>query len=253
MSVADPNTVLNALYENAVSEGRPAKWLSPSELVLSLDVVSPDKSKTTFELIATINNNMLQFKEARPDILPAFCPNRHINSDGTFCLTAPWRRDELMTNPLALLQSFLRLQLCAGRDRKWPTKSEWAHGDAAVYQWNAESAAARLSPEWYKFLIGNNPILREKGNFVSLLGPQKRIAIWQKENRVATLRQRCFCGQSTRTVLECGSHANDAVEMITSLSLKQKAEADFWKALKGHSCCGSMKICPLRSEGVSYE
>jgi hypothetical protein len=253
MSAADPKAVLTALYQTAISEGRPVNWLSPSELVLSLDVVSPDKSKTTFELTAAINDDILQFKESQPDILPASCPNRHINSDGTFCLTAPWHRDELMTNPLALLQTFLRLQLSAGRDRKWPTKSEWAHGNAAVHQWNAESAAARLSPEWHKFLIGNKLRLRDKGNFVSLLGPQKRISIWHKEKRVATLRQRCFCGQSARTVLECGSHANDAVEMIASLSLKAKAEADFWKALKGRSCCGSMKTCPLRSERDSYE
>jgi hypothetical protein len=248
MQTSDGNAALGALYEVALTEGRQVEWLGASELALSIDVVSADGGKTPFELVVSVKKGALSFKERKPSELPAYCPNRHINGDGTFCLAAPWSRNELLSNPLAVLQKFLRLQLIAEREGKWPSKFEWAHGDAALHQMTAEEAAARLSQEWYNLLIGGKLKLRKHGNFLSVLGGQNRLAMWRKENRVSTLRQRCFCGQSKYTVVDCGSHANDAVELVRSLAQVEKAEARFWNSMKGHACCGTMKSCPLRME-----
>ena len=246
MQTTEASACLSLVFATASADGRSVEWTGSNELVLALDAVSPDGATTRFELVGMVDGGKPKFKERVQHLLPAFCPNRHINSDGTFCLSSPRHSSELATEPLPVLLKFLRLQLSAERDGRWPTTTEWAHGDAATHQLKAEEAAARISPEWHRLLVEKKLKRREKGRFVSILAEEKRFSIWRKEQRVATLRQRCFCGRSNCAVVQCGTHAADAVELVKELSLMDKAEADFWRRFDGRQCCGTMKNCPLK-------
>src|SRR6266699_4585688 len=93
-------------------------------------------------------------REASPTLLPAFCPERHINFDGGFCLY--WAEVEPLTISdveaaatwWMKVLTFLKRQQVAAARRQWPARSEArAHGpDAALQQVIVEWSADRLGP-----------------------------------------------------------------------------------------------------------
>lgn len=77
--------------------------------------------------------------------LPAFCPERHINSDGTFCLgleRAAILDEEGARAFWQTLRTFLLSQQYAEKHGRWPPGRGLSHGDAAYDQLSAEKAAA---------------------------------------------------------------------------------------------------------------
>lgn len=196
--------------------------------------------------------------------LPAFCPMRHINADGSFCLN--WEPYESLALEAtadgatwwgAVLQ-FLRLQERARRLRRWPNRREWAHGDAAVHQRKALEAAAAVSPRLFDRLFqGRVAAVRSKGcssrgNSVRLQVDGRAMArVFVKQRRPATLRQACPCGQDERplTLRRCRDHADRLVEIIGAMQDMATAERAFWKSFEGKPCCGTINGCPLGVAG----
>ncbi|HRP72719.1 MAG TPA: hypothetical protein PK743_08815 [Luteimonas sp.] len=53
----------------------------------SVTITLPSGQKHNFELAASAIASRVFVRESQPGhMLPAFCPDRHINGDGTFCL-----------------------------------------------------------------------------------------------------------------------------------------------------------------------
>jgi len=192
-------------------------------------------------------------REDTPEHLPTFCPNRHINVGGYFCLSfssedpLPVRDARSAKAWWARLLKFLNLQETASALRRWPTTREWAHGDAARHQCRAELCAAALGPRFSEALDGRRLSAKPSGNtFLRLRDGKTRLySVWSGARRVATLRQACLCG-SGRPIIACGDHAERAAELAFALLAWRKAEQEFWDAARAQTCCGTLRDCPLR-------
>lgn len=192
-------------------------------------------------------------REETPERLPAFCPNRHINIGGYFCLSFAsedplpvWDADSAEAWWAHLLK-FLNLQETASALRRWPTTREWAHGDAAPHQCRAELCAAALGPQFTEALDRRRLTAKRSGGaFIQVRDGKTRLySVWSKEHRVATLRQACPCG-SGLPIVACGDHAMRAAELPFALLAWTKAEREFWAYARTQTCCGTLRDCPLR-------
>lgn len=202
----------------------------------------------------------MSVKETLPTLLPPFCPERHINNDGTFCMS--WREVDDLTivdRPSAehwfqTLIRFLQLQVRAARKRCWPNNLQWAHGSAAKFQARAQTAAVDLGQDFVEDLAADalTVVVRKiRGRDVLRL---YRKGIWicsasVTALRLTNLRSRCVCqrGHSRRptTIRSCGNHASAALSLLKALYEQELAERSFWRSFKGSQCCGSMDNCPL--------
>lgn len=227
------------------------------EAEFTLPVLMVDGQNKLYRLSVRATGNQLKVSESTSTHLPKSCPNRHINRDSTFCITWASQR------PIAIVDAqsadhwwdtvykFLQEQHRAGKLRRWPSKTDWAHGDAAQEQLRAEEAAATLGGRFLEDLRNGRLSVVKKGHFYRLVTTRGRwlYSVWIQFRRVATLRQYCFCdfGTTKRKVLaDCGDHANAAVDLVFGIIGRKLEEERFWKSLKGQPCCGSMDECPLR-------
>lgn len=217
---------------------RPSGKIVPYHLTIEVDDPEPDVRETT------------------PTHLPAYCPNRHINGGGYFCLSFP-EADPL---PIAdagsaadwwkRLLKYLNLQEATSTLRRWPSTHEWAHGrNAALHQGRAERCAAALGPRFVE-LLGQRrlkAVLRGGApTFLQLRDGSRRLySVWVQEKRVATLRQPCLCG-SGLPLAACADHAERAAELPLALEAWAREEKRFWDQNRERTCCGGLLQCPLR-------
>jgi hypothetical protein len=201
-----------------------------------IDIKISCSAKTVFAYEAVIGT-----------ILPAACPERHINGDGSFCLgfdaqTYATDRDraEVWWN---LLRNFLKLQHTASRSRSWPQRQALSHGDAGEHHLKALEAASKLGIEedYYRMLEGepawfSNPLLR----------------VQKSAGRLCNGRRPCPKGCKKKNGNPVSRRDCDRKELIVALIFheirRRKAEKEFWKVWvdAGRQCCGSMNHCPLR-------
>ena len=193
--------------------------------------------------------------EQSPTRLPAFCPDRHINRGGVFCMN--WQAaDPLFVTDResairwwSTLLEYLRLQERARQRKQWPGRVEWAHGDAAVYQRIAETCALALGPTISTALTARRlKVVRPKGqsSFLRLEDAGARLySVWREARRVVTLRQACFCG-SGRPLTGCSDHAEKAVQLVFALKFWESTEREFWESAGNTPCCQTLTVCPLR-------
>lgn len=237
---------------------------SDGKLLLSLPVPLADGRAPVFSLSIAVIGASAVAREITPTLLPAFCPERHINRDGSFCLY--WRAvdDIVIDGPEAArawwetLVRFLQLQIRAARLRQWPDGQGRAHGAAAVHQLRAESAAQRLGEPFPSYLADRRLTVAVRG--AGSQGPavevlrdgQLLFAVWMRSGRVVNLRRPCVCPAGSRrrpTVLRsCGDHAEKAASLAIELHRMRKAEKSFWDYFRGAPCCGSMDDCPLAND-----
>lgn len=219
------------------------------ELTLTL-TVQHITEQVEYLLRISAMDAVVRVREEAPARLPAFCPERHINVGGWFCLefeevdgirvvdshsaVAWWRR----------LWKFLQLQRSAAKMRRWPNSQTWAHGDAAKHQRAAEVAAAALGLE-AALAAGELQVRKLKGFLAVYQGPRRLFSIWRDAKRIATGRQACLCG-SGRPRIHCTDHAAQAVALAMALDAWRREEADFWRHVADKLCCGTMAVCPLR-------
>jgi hypothetical protein len=195
--------------------------------------------------------------------LPAFCPERHINFDGAFCLY--WAEAE----PLAIsdveaasiwwmkVLTFLRRQQSAAALRQWPGKSDArAHGPAAALQQSiAERSAKDLGLQFQSYLRDarlSSIRRRPSGEYRIrlLLDGHRVVTVKEHEQRVMTRRSRCKCERATKLKLPisaCGDHETALANLTISLDRWVRAERTFYRdfAATGRKCCGTMDGCPL--------
>ncbi|MES1975595.1 MAG: E2 domain-associated cysteine-rich protein [Pseudomonadota bacterium] len=230
-------------------------------LRISLPVPLSDGRQPVFVLDVAVTGASVSAREAVPTHLPSYCPDRHINGDGSFCLF--WRAvDDIEIDApeaarawLETLVRFLQLQFRAARLRRWPDRHGRAHGWAAIHQHRAEVAAARLGEPFVTDIAEGRLTTSRKsgsaeGTAIRVLKDGRRLfSVWERSRRAVNQRRPCLCpaGSGRRPVVlkSCGDHAAAAADLALAMNEMVIAEARFWKSAMGAPCCGTIDGCPL--------
>jgi hypothetical protein len=199
-----------------------------------------------FELsIIHLAHEVKVFERTTKKTLPEFCPERHINGDGSFCLGL--RAGEGITEETARawwakLHAFLLCQETATESGLWPTEAELLHGDAGEIELLAERAAAE---------IGLRSAYRQAVQFDTGPVASGLAKINATTRLLRNGRSACICGRTNRagkTLLRRDCHH---LGCPIVLEYERRAAIDrFWMALRSQPCCGTMRNCPLQPRRV---
>lgn len=229
---------------------------------LQLPLKLADGRVVPYALVVEATGNEISAREETPDKLPGFCPERHINYDGTFCLYFPGVETmdvvdhESATAWWETLWKFLKLQVRAAALRRWPNGDAWAHGAAALHQKRAQEAAFALKGTFAQALVESRLKVEHRGARRGPAGPTLRLfkddvhlySVWENSGKVVNLKQRCFCGTGGRRpkkIRSCEDHAKQAAALVLALRDWEREDECFWTRFKGRPCCGSCDRCPL--------
>lgn len=255
MSASSDGRTANLIAQQAEAHGASVLTHKGSMLLVALRLQRNSGRIIPYHLRIEVYGDYVSVREEKPLRLPTFCPNRHINPGGGFCLgysqaepqriddeegaVAWWRR----------VLKFLTLQEAARKLRRWPSTVEWAHGSAAMHQMRAEACAQALGPRFVEALGRRRLTVLRRRNAPAFLtlneGGARLYSMWAETRRVATQRQRCFCG-SGRALACCGDHAASAAGLVQAIADWESAEKRFWKSVREETCCGTMPDCPMK-------
>jgi hypothetical protein len=229
--------------------------------VLDLPILLVDGRVVSYNLLLTRISNSLSVREVTPLNLPSFCPERHINHDGTFCLgyqvvTSLEVTDEATATVwVETLYKYLTLQERAKVKRRWPNDDAWAHGNSARFQLMALTAAQKINEELSSALLSKKLHVKSRRStfrpILKVFFEDKHIySVWESNKKVINLKKRCFCGTSKlklpKRLRRCGSHATQASNLAFALRDWENEEKRYWNALKGSTCCETCDSCPLK-------
>jgi hypothetical protein len=195
--------------------------------------------------ISTSANGKLQAREFPANQWPTFCPQRHINHEGHFCLGLS--EVPTVTNAATasrwwqILQEHLGLQFTADATRTWPPHLEWDHGEAGATQVEMESLATKngmaqdvTDAHFYR---------------VGWLAAKDLPRLTKAKDRLVKGRAPCpkGCQKRGHPILRRKCSKREAVFQLVKLEWQKRKQAtDFWKEVEGQPCCGRMKNCPLK-------
>ncbi len=233
---------------------------SPAKAVISVPRAGGDRHEFALELSAT--GSAVSVREEPPVRLPVFCPDRHINAGGSFCLgwgptAAPAVVDDGSARAWwTAVVRFLQLQLTASELGVWANgANDWGHGDAAKHQMVAEAAAASMGERFrHDLRAGNFSVIREphvRGARLALRREGRhiaRIAIGPPA-KLKDSHAPCPCDQPEgTTVVACRDHVDQLTHFILELWRWRESEGRFLRELAkgGATCCGTLKRCKLR-------
>jgi hypothetical protein len=178
--------------------------------------------------------------------LPIFCPERHLNDDGSFCLglrrNCEVRDEASATSWWEKLSLYLLCQETAHDTGIWPEYAQLSHGKAGEIQQEAENVASELGLlTEYKLAVRYN-----SGRLIQYLS---------KVNKAKAVlingRKKCVCGREDRrgrVKLRRKCRKNGEPCVVVLESQRRAAEAQFWEQYKStKKCCGTMSFCPLRT------
>jgi hypothetical protein len=237
------------------------------QIDLLVAVPRADGRPSQYRIAARIDGNVVTASESEPNRLPTFCPERHINFGGSFCLG--WHgeislavSDETSARAWwARLLAFLRLQERARRSRRWPQDNvSWAHGDAAQHQQAAEGHAEILGP-WFTQALRKRSLTVERRKsaafahgpvLVVRLEDEILYCVWESLGLPANAQQPCACTYGSNKghplFRHSKGHAKAAADLAAAILRWQEKEGDFWKLCGEQTCCGTLDACPLRRE-----
>ncbi|MER9594064.1 E2 domain-containing protein [Mesorhizobium sp. M0244] len=260
MSTTTDRSTIESLRNRASEVGALVLSSTDTQLEVSLSILRTSGAVVPFALHIECRKGLLTVHEVRSRHLPEFCPERHINDGGTFCLY--WKpldgieidSAEAATEWWSTVVAFLRLQLRAAKLRRWPNRRGRAHGNAAQYQHAAEGFARQLGLEDDLLEGGLRVVKGGRGAFGRALRLLRRghkiLSVWQEVSRVVTVRRPCICGQGDppKAMICCGDHAAVASQLVSSIDKMQQLEAAFMDMYADRQCCGTMDECPLKTE-----
>lgn len=233
--------------------------VSANTISFNLKVSDSSGKYINFSLEVSDIQNILHVKETQFK-LPSFCPNRHINSDSSFCLGL---NEELAKVDIetwfSYLKDYLRAQLRVDRIRKWPkTYKEWSHGDGAYYQSIVEKELSKLNIKKLGININNLKLIIRKSNIF----PEKSyyhlyynsvLLLTAFEDSVHNKRTSCICVRHGRRLHKTiGKCKNNCVKILFDIAFYEQkrlvAEENFWQHFKAQNkqCCNTMNRCGLR-------
>lgn len=206
-----------------------------------LGLNSADGDITTALDIET-DGSGLRTREGDGGTLPTWCPERHINWDGWFCLGL--QSGAVVTDAASAaawwdsLAAFLRTQRVAARTGLWPEHHALSHGAAGEHHHRALAGAERLglSEEYERLVLGEATWL------ATLLG-----VLAEGGSRLINGRARCtcpWCRHTGRLRRKCPKRV-ELVELLADERARRHEVASYWAKMKGQACCGTMRSCPL--------
>jgi hypothetical protein len=257
---------ITLIAERADSFGANALEVAAGHAMFDFPVLRADGARLVYRIKAVADGDIVTAAEPVQDKLPSFCPERHINTDGTFCLgwsghtSLSVKDEESATLWWGRLLRFLTYQKMASRSGVWPLDDAWAHGAAAVHQSAAETAAAALGEDFSsdlqkrKFKTKWSKTTGPNGRALRILRNGRHIySIWTNPPRLINKQQACVCSRVDikrhRRLRNCLDHSDAALTLGVSLLNWERAERQFWESHKNKPCCGTMKNCPLNTEG----
>jgi hypothetical protein len=251
------------------------KWASVvnrTEAGIEIEATSPKKSGKVgvkYYLVIYINHGaMLEVSEiSNKNHLPNCCLERHINTDGSFCLYLN-STNLIASNESALywwnaLGDYLNNQDYATKYGQWPLDKGLCHGDAAFIQLKMEKAVSELGWEdelrlsWFRgqgWLFGTlmRPNKRKTG-FVNSRSPCirgcKQLHSPNKKLSCSKSACRTDCNKLHKPILRSSCPNKDVVDELNRLEIaRRQLENDFINGVKklGIECCGTMKNCSLK-------
>lgn len=195
--------------------------------------------------VAYDGKEVLARERSEGKLLAGFCPERHLNAGGTFCLGLNAGReigDDTARAWWEKLKSFLLCQDTASETGVWPEYAQMSHGGAGDIEAKAE---------WIAKSIGllddfHRAVRSDSGPIAASL--EKVRSTGQLRNG----RSVCLCGRidgNGRPFLRRECHKLGCpIELEFA---RRQATQRFWNAIRGRSCCGSMKGCPLDVKATS--
>ena len=230
--------------------------LIEGDIQLTLKIASNKGRRTSFDLIISEVNNQLKVKEIG-DILPEFCPNRHINPDGSFCLGI--LDDWIAENWIKSLREFLQAQLFCNDHKKWSKNyKQWSHGDAATYQLYVEELLKTINLKDLGLNLNSLQLFNVESrlfeeNYFHIYHEDKLIFMGT-EKKIHCKRQSCICTPSGRrkhvTLGKCSKKCAEIIlKILINEELRKKEEVVFWDTFKGSTlkCCKTMENCELNA------
>ena len=220
-------------------------------------------------LLKGTKNHQVEVSEYTPNHLPAFCPERHINYDGTFCLY--WEGDiNLNVTDIGkatlwwqTLIGFLLKQERANKKRQWPDRNVWAHGSAAKFQQQAQLAIEKIGNNLKDDVLNDyiyvnyNESRKGNGSYYQVF--KNNIlwyVVWERFQRVVGLRQRCLCNPPNKirqkrykvSLRNCTgrTHHQQFAKFAIAFYHWKNEEEKFLMCFKGKTCCGTLNQCPLK-------
>jgi hypothetical protein len=237
--------------------GAQAEPVQDGSVIVTVSPATPGGEHDPFRLALSFEKGAVRVRQAPGEArLPPFCPGRHINPDGSFCLG--WREEDpsQVRTPeeagewWASLLVFLGYQQYAEYMRAWPPGCERAHGIAAEFEARAESLAASFGPAFLQDLRTRRLRLRRMPAGLRLEREGAQVFALRKGcTSVVNLRAACPCVCSRRKIVlkRCGDHAQAAADLIEAMANLEEAEARFFRTFAGVvECCGTLAVCPLR-------
>lgn len=184
-------------------------------------------------------------EESEKPLLPTFCPQRHMNPDGSFCLglnagralDSPKKRRDWWKKLLV----FLTCQDTAAETRTWPPTIEISHGQAGQTEVIAEDEAEKLGLlEEYQRAVRDN-----QGFIAAAITRVTTVA-----GRLRNARAACVCGRKKNNgqpKLRRDCRRDGDVCLPIMEARRRREEREFWEGFKGNRmCCGTMDECPLK-------
>lgn len=223
--------------------------------------------RTVYRLRVEHDGRNLEVRESKPgSAIPAFCAERHVNPDATFCLFLGSHHPPLTQDEANLwwqgLLAFLQHQQFADRFGRWPLEAQMSHGKAAGPQrrmdeianalgWTTEIASSIFRHDGW--LAGRLPRLVDNGR--RLANARSACPRGCRRLHAPFSRKSCEhgacrddCGRRHGPVLRCECPNRSSVEELVRLEhLRRQHENAFLHDLKrqGLQCCGTMRDCPL--------
>lgn len=176
---------------------------------------------------------------------PTFCPQRHINHGGHFCLglseVPAVDSEDAAIRWWKILNAHLELQFQADATRTWPAHLEWDHGEAGDTQAEMERLASEHGME--------QDVKNAHFYHVGWLAAKDLPRLTKAKDRLVNGRAACpkGCLKRRHPVLRRKCSKRDTIFRLVKLEWQKREQSvDFWKAVEGQPCCGQMKNCPLK-------
>lgn len=183
-------------------------------------------------------------------ILPAACPERHINRNGTFCIGLDVGKQIISPGAAeqwwGFLAEFLDSQQSAAKYRRWPPRSWLSHGAAAKDHLAMEEIAQKLGWEEEVRIA-----IEHKKGWLSGILPRHRKNSEMLVNQRLPCPRGCFKRKGKRSLKilrkDC-SYKHQVSLLVKHENSRRKQEESFVQEFlsNGFVCCGRMDECPFR-------
>jgi hypothetical protein len=236
--------------QTSLLKGELPSWatIKPHERHLLIEAAVPRPNGGCWPVvtieISIAKDGKLQAREFPARRWSTFCPQRHINKGGHFCLglaEVPIVNDANSAQRWwEILALHLQTQFVADATKLWPRELEWDHGEAGEVQAIMERMAEQhgllndvRSAHFYGegWLAGELPRLTKK------------------EDRLVNGRSPCprGCKKRKHPILRRACPKREAVFQLVRMEREKRRQSKlFWEAAKKEKCCGKMKNCPLK-------